>query len=314
MQARVLVLFFLEFASLSAYSQSAKISDWPHLIDANKRDAAQKLCSSYVDSPKVTEKVEAQKCLANVALMGNDIVLLEGNDTGGGEIRGSYTHDAVDAAIKHLDIAMKMAPQDLSIHEGRLHILEVSGRYSEMIAALDQSCTIYKEADAVDAWLPYVGELNDMQQYQAALDFSKVLDKYYPNNPDVIGNIGAFLSILGHSAEAIPYLQRAASLAPADPINAWDLGRAYDYANQNELANRWYQKGLALQTDKKQLAESTCLYGYFVDKKLHDQKRACDLEKKSCAPKDQSACDEQKAPAPKQAAAVPAPKPQPFSK
>lgn len=295
MRGRVLMPFLLAFVSFSAYSQTAKISDWPHLIEANKRDAAQKLCSSFVDSPKINEKVEAQKCLANVALMGNDIVLLEGNDAGGGEIRSGYTKEAADAALAHLDIALKLAPQDLSIHQGRLHILEVAGRYSDMIKALDQSCTIYKGTNAVDAWLPYVGELNDMQQYQAAIDFSKVLDKHYPNNPDVVGNIGAFLSILGRFTEAIPYLQRAASLAPTDPINAWDLGRAYDYANQNELANRWYQKGLALLTDKKQLAGSTCLYGQFLDKKLHDRERACSLEKNNCAPNEQSACGNQNA-------------------
>lgn len=295
MRGIVFVPLLLAFTSMSAYSQSAKISDWPHLIDANKRDAAQKLCSSYVDSPKITEKVEAQKCLANVALMGNDIVLLEGNDTGGGEIRSGYTKGAADAALAHLNIALKLAPQDLSIHEGRLHVLEVAGRYYDMIDALDQSCTIYTGSDAVDAWLPYVGELNDLGQYRVALDFSKILDKHYPNNPDVVGNIGAFLMMLNKPAEGIPYLQKAVNLSPKDPINSWDLGRAYDFTNQNELADKWYQKGLSLETDKKQLAENSCIYGNFVDEKMHDRERACDLETKYCASKDQKACGDQHA-------------------
>jgi tetratricopeptide (TPR) repeat protein len=293
MRGMVFVPLLLAFTSIGAYSQSAKISDWPHLVDANKRDAAQKLCSSYVDSPKISEKVEAQKCLTNVALMGNDIVLLDGNNAGGGELRGSYTRDAVDAAIKHLDIAMELAPQDLSIHQGRLHILEVSGSYSDMVKALDQSCTIYKGADAVEAWLAYVVELDDLGQYRVALDFSKVIDKHYPNNPDVVGNIGAFLMMLNKPAEGIPYLQRAVSLSPKDPINSWDLGRAYDLTNHSELADKWYRKGLSLETDKKQLAESSCIYGNFVDEKLHNRERACDLEKKYCAPKDQRACGDQ---------------------
>jgi len=37
--------------------------------------------------------------------------------------------------------------------------------------------------------------------------------------------------------EAIPYLERAVKLAPYDPINAWDLGRAYDYADEVKLAD-----------------------------------------------------------------------------
>lgn len=244
MRAISIVLSFILLTVLSGYSQSTKLSDWTHLVDSGKRNAAEKLCSSYVDSPQIKEKVESQKCLANVALMSHGIVLLQGDDAGGGTLSGGYTKEAVDQSLIHLNLALKFAPQDLSIHEGRLHILEVSGRYSEMIKSIDQSCTIYKGADAVEAWLPYVGELNDLAQYRVALEFSKVLDKHYPNNPDVIGNIGAFLMSLNEPAQGVPYLQRAASLSPKDPINSWDLGRAYDFTNQNELADKWYLKAI----------------------------------------------------------------------
>jgi Flp pilus assembly protein TadD len=159
-----------------------------------------------------------------------------------------------------------------------------------MVKSLDESSSIYKGKEAPDAWLAYAPELSDLRQFETGLEFMKVIDKYYPNNPDVLGNIGAFLSMLKRPAEAIPYLQNAADLAPKDAINAWDLGRAYDNTDQVALADKRYRKGLSLQTDPDQLKDSSCLYAQFVEKKLQDNARACSLEKKSCASEEQTAC------------------------
>ncbi len=117
----------------------------------------------------------------------------------------------------------------------------------------------------------------------------KVLEKHYPNNPDVIGNIGAFLDLLKRDSEAIPYLQKAAELAPNDPINAWDLARAYDYSRKTELADKWYQKGLSLDTDTERRKHSSCLYAIFLETKLHDRARACPMEMKNCSQEEQTA-------------------------
>jgi tetratricopeptide (TPR) repeat protein len=117
-----------------------------------------------------------------------------------------------------------------------------------------------------------------------------VLDKHYPNSPDILGNIGAFLDLLKRDSEAILYLQKAATLAPKDPINAWDLARAYDYADQVPLADQWYQKALSLEPEHDRLTEKSCMYGKFVDQKLHDRQRACQLEKLNCGEEDRTAC------------------------
>ena len=118
----------------------------------------------------------------------------------------------------------------------------------------------------------------------------KILNTHYPGNSDVTGNIGAFLMMDGKMDEAIVYLKKAVALAPNDPINTWDLGRAYDYSGETALADKWYQKGLSLQTDRKQLRENECIYAQFVAQKLHQRERACMLEKANCGPKRQSAC------------------------
>jgi tetratricopeptide (TPR) repeat protein len=276
--------------ALPCAAQTRNLSDWTKLIEKGDAKAAKALCSGFTDSNVIAQQIEAQKCLANVALCGNDQIELEGDDVGGGTIRGSYRPEAVDEALVHLNLALKLAPQDITIHEGRLHVLEVSGRYSDMIKALDESCTIYKGKDAPAVWVNYAPELADLRQYNVALEFSKVLDNHYPNSPDILGNIGAFLSLLGRSREAIPYLQKAVQFAPNDPINTWDLGRAYDHTDQLILADQWYQKGLALQTDPNQHKESACLYAEFVEKKLHNLTRACGMEKKDCAEDEQTAC------------------------
>ena len=178
------LILFAIFLSVSLHSncQKKSISDWTKLIDANKCEEANQLCTAFVDSSITFEKAEAQKCLANVALCGHSIIQLQGDDVGGGTIGGGFTPEAVDEALVHLNLGFKIAPQDLSIHQGRLHLLEVATRYNDMVKALDESCEIYKGKDALDAWMAYAPELNDLRQYQVALDFMKVLDKHYPNN------------------------------------------------------------------------------------------------------------------------------------
>jgi tetratricopeptide (TPR) repeat protein len=276
--------------SLHSNCQKQSIFDWTKLIKANKCEEANRLCLAFVDSPITVEKAEAQKCFANVSLCENEVFKLRGDGATGEALESSYSEEGINEALKHLNLGIKLAPQDLSIHQGRLHILEEAGRYSEMIKALDESCTIYKGNDALQAWLAYSAELMHLGQYEAGLAFMKVLDKHYPNSPDIFGNMGAFLSLLYRDSEAISYLQKAVQLAPNDPINAWDLGRTYDYAGQIELADTWYQKALSLDTNTERRKQSSCLYAIFVETKLHDRTRACVMEKKDCEEDKQTAC------------------------
>jgi Flp pilus assembly protein TadD len=289
MQTQFVALAILCTAS-SCAAQQGNLADWQKLIRNNDAGAARTLCTSFEHSKVLAEQVEAEKCLANVALCGHSMMELEKDDAGGGTLRDSYAPEAVDEALIHLVLGIKLAPQDLSIHEGRLHVLEIAGRYSDMGKALDESCTIYQGKDALEAWLAYAPELMDLRQYDAGLQFMKVLDKHYPNNSDILGNIGAFLDLLMRDNEAIPYLQKAVALAPQDPINTWDLGRAYDYSGQIEEADTWYRKSLPLMTDPEQKKQSLCLYGEFVEKKLKDRTRACKLQKQNCEAEEQTAC------------------------
>jgi tetratricopeptide (TPR) repeat protein len=159
-----------------------------------------------------------------------------------------------------------------------------------MVQALDDSCSIYKGSEGVQAWLDYTSELFDDKQFRASLALLEVLDKHYPESHDVLGNIGAVHLMLREDEQGITYLRRAAELAPRDPIDAWNLGRAYDYAEKPELADQWYQKALALDLDSARREQNTCTYAGFVEKKLHDPKRACALQRTNCPEEKRPAC------------------------
>lgn len=99
-------------------------------------------------------RTEAHKCLADVELATASIVRLEGSESGGAMSDG-YHGEGVDRAVSHLREAASLSPMDLSIHQGRLHILLTSDRYDEAISALRESAQVYKGDDAADAWIAY---------------------------------------------------------------------------------------------------------------------------------------------------------------
>jgi len=138
--------------------------------------------------------------------------------------------------------------------------------------------------------LAYIAELFESGQLRADLELLMVLDKHYPNSHEVIGDFGAVYLKLKEDDKAISYLQRAVELAPDDPIDSWNLARLYDFAGKVPLADRWYLKSLSLENSPEQLRTNSCLYGKFVEEKLKDSKRACELEKANCEPENQTAC------------------------
>ena len=297
-----IVLACLASAALACAAQTGNLADWKKLlIDKKDATAARTLCADYTASKVLAEQVEAEKCLANVEMFGADRIQINADKNGNAVLHDEYEPAAVDAALMHLNRGIQLAPQDLSIHQGRLHVLEISRRYKEMAPALEQSCTLYQGKEVPNAWLDYASELNDLHEFEFGLALMRVMERHYPGNPDIIGNIGAFLSILKRDKEAIPYLEKSVQMAPADPINAWDLARAYDYAGQNEQAGEWYRKALSLDTDADRKKHDFCLYAEFIEKKLNDQPRACGLQKENCPNDARTACASSAAsnPAPK---------------
>jgi tetratricopeptide (TPR) repeat protein len=159
-----------------------------------------------------------------------------------------------------------------------------------MAKAMDQSCAIYRGKNALEAWLAYSAELFDMSQFKADLELTKVIEKYYPESPDVVANVGALYSVLHRDKEALPYLERSVQLAPNDSINVWNLALEYEDLDEIAKAEILFPKALSLVEDPKRKQEMNCRYAHFLETKLKDRPRACTLQKSNCAAEKQTAC------------------------
>ncbi len=265
-------------------------SDWGALLDARKYSEAETLCTSWTKSKDMPKRVEAEKCLANVALAKGQSSVVLGNDLGGGSIEEGYKPEAIEEALKHLNAGLMLAPQDISIHLGRLHILEVSGNFDQMLKALEDSLNVYKGSDARPEFLQYAPELSRMGQAKAGLAFCEILNTHFPNDHEIIGNIGAFHDMLGERAKALPYLRKAIELAPGDAMDAWNYGWDLKGAGENAEADKWLQKSFALVPSSDEMPDRRCLYARFVETGLKDVARACKLERASCTREEQTAC------------------------
>jgi tetratricopeptide (TPR) repeat protein len=278
---------------VSARGRAEEPPTWQSLVDSKKCREAEALCVPWLSSKDTARKVEARKCLANAALCGEDLVSIQANDSGGGSLGPGYRKEAIDKALSNLNEGLKLAPQDLSIHQGRLHLLMISGRFDELAKALDESSRLYSAPDELEDWLPYVSELFEAGQYNGALSLLKVLDANFPDNHEVVANIGSVLAMQEKDDEALTYMARAVRLAPEDPLNTWNLARLYDFSGKLELADTWYQKALRLESDPEKRRSGACLHAEFVETKLKDQKRACDLQKANCPEDKRPACSGQ---------------------
>jgi tetratricopeptide (TPR) repeat protein len=283
-------LCLAQAASPPLKSQSAS-EQWQRLLDRKQPTAAEKLCTQWDKSGDHEHQVEAQKCLANVALARGSHVSLEGNEVGGGGLGEGYTPEAVNAALKSLNKGILLAPQDISIHEGRLHVLEVAGRFDDMAKALDESITIYKGPGTPDVWLAYCPELADLGFPTAGLKFAEILATHYPDNPDVLGNVSAFHNMLKQWDQGLPYIRRAMELRPNDPIDTWNLGWTLNRLGQYAEADKWMSKSLQLEKPHDPDAkERRCLYAKFEVTQLKKKKEGCASLEKNCAPDDRKEC------------------------
>jgi tetratricopeptide (TPR) repeat protein len=268
---------------------------WETLIAQNKPDQASILCTSWTQSSDLHLQVEAQKCLANVALCKGARTTVNGNEVGGGTLGTGYTPEAVDEALKHLNQGIRLAPQDVTLHESRLHVLEVAQRYDDMDKALEDSIHTYKGPHVPDIWLAYAPELADDGEPTAGLRFSEILYKYYPDNSDVIGNLGAFYNMLKEWDKGLPYVRRAAEMHPTDPLDTWNLGWTLNHLGQMDEADHWMRISIQLPNQDEQGKERGCLYGQFLVAKRNQKVEGCKFVMKNCEQDDRKECQSGKA-------------------
>jgi tetratricopeptide (TPR) repeat protein len=274
-------------ALLSAAETVDVAAEWPVLVQSRDFVAAKARCEEWLNLPSARARAEAHKCLANVEVglssRQAEASRLEGKPGADQELAG------IRRAVKHLDAAIDLAPDDQSIHQGRLHVLRMAGLMPEMTQALEDSIRRHPGVDWLPAWKAYPIEYYQAQRFDAAVLLYRVLDRHFPNDHTIISNMGAALTMLQRDEEALACFQRAVKLAPDDPVDAWNLARLYDFTGRLDEAQAGYERALTLKRDEAARSNGTCLYAEFLEKKRHDLKRACELQRKvSCAK--QTAC------------------------
>ena len=286
-----MIVAAIVLATLVTEAPPAKVTsaDWMPLIQKNEYDKAKRLCTTWLDRGDDTSKAEAHKCLANVELfsVGQHKIRLQGNGRGGGSLGPGYDPEPALRAVEHLDVAVILAPQDITIHQGRLHVLELATMYDRMCTAMEQSIKLYKGPDALGTWIAYPAELIDGGQPKAAEALLLLLEKYYPGDHRVSGDLAALCGLTERDEEALAWAKKAVAAAPGDPVDTWNLARIYDYTGKIDLADAAYQKALPLQSAGYR-TQASCTYAEFLEQRKKDLPRACELQRQGGCPT--SAC------------------------
>jgi tetratricopeptide (TPR) repeat protein len=255
---------------------------WHPLTRTDKSAEARALCEPWLASPSSRLAAEGHKCMANVALIGSKKVHVEPGGKQGAFLGAAYAGPGVDQAIEHLNKAAALAPDDLSIHEGRLHVAINSQRNADAPKFLAETLQSYTGPDALGDWLSYSQELWDMGYVEIGLGFMRVLEKRYPNDHRVVGNVGTFLVVLDHRDEALPYLRRAVDLAPGDAIDNWNLGRFYEKQGDSKNAEPYFRKAVASEKDPERHQDMACNLARFLAAQTASRTEGCTLARKQC--------------------------------
>lgn len=251
---------------------------WEQLVTDERYREAHTLCDAWLEHEDPVYRSAAHKCIANLVLLEGAPPVDDGRELGDG-IQSTYSPEAADSALYHLNVAMRLTPNDLSIHQGRIHILTLAGMHDQTPAALEESFEIYRGEHDPDDWLNFSLRMYNARAYDAGLDYTLVLEKQFPEEHRVVANVGTFLSMLERDDEAIEYARRAVEMEPEDAINNWNLARLYMYRNHVDEADHYYLRAMELDPEN---AELRCTYADFIDGKLGDVERACNIRKLYC--------------------------------
>ncbi|MDH5446835.1 MAG: hypothetical protein OEY52_14895 [Gammaproteobacteria bacterium] len=278
---KILIILFCMFSSHSVSADK----DWMALLQNNQIEEATKLCKSLETSADPVDKASAYKCYANLAIMGKDVIIVEGNDVGGGMLRGGYRGKPLEQALIYLNKAIVLTPKDESIHQGRMHILLESGLYQKALEALKDSINVINSKEHLELWLNYTPYYFNAGQHKAGIEFTKVLKDKFGEDHRLHANLGAFYSMINEDRDAIDNMEKAIKINPSSPLNTWNLARLYDYTGKLDKADLMYEKALSLKAgpfDTDLEPRMNCLYSEFLFKKRNNKTKACAYHKEFC--------------------------------
>ena len=262
-----------------AQNGPAPRKNWRALTREKRAIEARALCTPWLASGAARIAAEGHKCLAQVELIGAYKLRAGPAD---GDLAASYTGAGVDRALEHLTQAIALVPGDLPTHEGRLHVAINSAHTGDAPALLADSLARYTGTDARDDWLAVSQELWERRAPGVGLEYMRVLEKRYPDDHRIVGNVGTFLIALKRDDEGLAYLKRAVALAPDDAIDNWNLGRFHEKHGDAASAEPFYRKAVSLEKDPERHQDMACNLGRFLTARPATRAEGCALAYKEC--------------------------------
>lgn len=268
--------------------------EWVTLLSSNDIKGAKELCGGWLKTEKGdTALIEAHKCLANVAMGEATVKQVPIGKTD--KTRSESDRKSVKKALSHLLEASKLDPNDYTTHNARLHIMFDGGLFSDMAGELDKSVTAFGVFDTKIAtqWVQSVRELKKIGELKAALDSIEVLYKHYPDSLPVVSTYAEILAELKRHDEAIDITKKAVTKNPDDSLTVWNYAKQLDLAKKYGDAEKQYIQALKLEGDSHQGMILSCVVAKFLEEKIKDHARACELTNKYCETIGDHPCDKE---------------------
>ncbi len=158
-------------------------------------------------------------------------------------------------AVKASEKAVALRPRSVTDHLGLALLLLRIGQMERARAVFAQAAALAPQSAAVQRefarCLLQIGGASALSQAEAEARRALALTA---DDPGISFILGQVLAAEGRPGEAIPFLQRAATASPFDPVSALALSQAYARAGQSDLARLWegYYRARNQRAQRKQ--------------------------------------------------------------
>ena len=162
---------------------------------------------------------------------------------------------------KYLDQALKIDPQNEELMVFKAEKMMDDGKFDEARVYLED--VIKKDASNRRAYLLLAETFLRENKYDEAMGIQKRLLKQFPNDPDVLYNIGMlYLEELHNFDEAEFYFQKLLTIKPDDVEVIARLAEAYTKVEKWAMAEEYYRKLLEFMPDNKAVWQNLyiCVY------------------------------------------------------
>lgn len=239
------------------------VRHWQSLFEGEKLDQTESFCTRWLSVDNLKLQAQAHICLATVSY-------------------GKEKKLVYPTMLKHVNAAIKLTPQDLPLHFARINLAVKQDNADDINRFLEDSMATYNEKGA-NIWLPFAADLFYQGQHKGAMKFLHVLNRHFPKDASVLGNLAAIYMSVQKVDLAETFVNQALALNADDALNNWNLARIFDVSGRHNQADGQYQKAIGLLEAQGQAQDvAYCMYADFLEKRLGQKQRSCEYSAVNC--------------------------------